>query len=104
MRQVSLPHRRTGVSEGVSKAYASDNETTPRGPRGEDAKIDHWYSDAYLTLEAAYKAQREEGVRRVYPAVVFKVSTAKRRGHPRYCAIPIEPTMEPWAARAYLSK
>ena len=45
------------VSEGVSKAYASDKETTPRGPRGEDAKIDQWYSDAYLTLEAAYKAR-----------------------------------------------
>ena len=53
-----------------------------------------------------YEAHREDEVRRVYPAVVFKVSTAKRRGYPRYCAIPIEPTMEPWAARAlvFLSK
>jgi hypothetical protein len=32
------------VSEGVSKAYASDKETTPRGPRGEDAKTFSHYS------------------------------------------------------------
>jgi hypothetical protein len=32
------------VSKGVSKAYASDKETTPRGPRGEDAKTFSHYS------------------------------------------------------------
>ena len=85
------------VSEGVSKRYASDVRTTPRGPIGTDAKIDVWYPPQFNSVEEAFKAQRDDGVKRVHPAAIFKVSTAKRRGRIRTCAVPLDPTMEPWA-------
>ena len=85
------------VSEAVCRAYASDRRTVARGPRGTDAKIEVWYPPQFTSVEDAFKAQRDDGVKRVYPAVVFTVATAKRRGRPRYCAVPLDPTMEPWA-------
>lgn len=85
------------VSEGVSVAYASDTRTTPRGPVGTDAKIDLWYPEMYQNRDEAFKAQKDDGVKRVYPAAVFTVATAKRRGRLRMVAVPLEPTMEPWA-------
>jgi hypothetical protein len=85
------------VSEGVSRAYKSDTKTTPRGPVGTDAKIDLYYPPEYTSIEEAYKAQEEDGFKRVHPCVVFKVATAKRRGRPRYCSLPLDPKMEPWA-------
>jgi hypothetical protein len=85
------------VSEAVSRAFPSDTETTPRGPVGSDAKIEVYYPPHYRSFDEALRAQRDDGVKRVYPAAIFTVATAKRRGRPRYCAVPIEPKMEPWA-------
>ena len=84
-------------SEVVCKAYASDRRTVARGPVGIDAKIDVYHPERFATVEEAFKEQKKTGVKHVHPAVIFKVKTAKRRGRPRYCAVPIDPEMEPWA-------
>jgi hypothetical protein len=85
------------VSEGVSIACPSDKRTTPRGPVGTDAKVELWFPSQFATEEEAFMAQRDDGVKRVFPAVVFTVSTAKKRGRIRTCAVPLDPKMEPWA-------
>ena len=89
------------VSEGVSRAYPSDHETTPRGPKGTDAKMSLWYSPEFNTQADARRAQKDDGVRRVFPAVVFTVATAKRKGRPRYCAVPIDQKYEPWTMELF---
>ena len=89
------------VSEAVTKTYKGDPYTTPRGPKGIDARMGIWYSPEYNTQADAMKAQKDDKVRRVFPAVVFKVNTAKRRGRPRYCAVPIDPKYEPWAMELF---
>ena len=89
------------VSEAITKTYKGDPYTTPRGPKGSDASTSLWYSPAYNTQADAMRAQKDDGVRRVFPAVVFTVATAKRRGRPRYCAVPIDPKYEPWAMELF---
>jgi hypothetical protein len=70
------------ISEVVSKKCPSDKRTTPRGPRGEDARI-----DVYQAGETKHEA------------VVFTVRTAKRDGLERRVAVPLE--FEPWAKPVY---
>ncbi len=89
------------VSEGVSRAYPSDHETTPRGPKGTDARMSIWYSPEFSSQADARRAQKDDGVRRVFPAVVFTVATAKRKGLPRYCAVPIDSKYEPWTMELF---
>lgn len=89
------------VSEAVTKTYKGDPYTTPRGPKGTDASMNIWYSPEYNTQADAMRAQRDDGVRRLFPVVVFKVATAKRRGRPRYCAVPLDPKYEPWTMELF---
>ena len=85
------------ISEAVSEAYASDTRTTPRGPVGTDVKMDLWFPPEFHSREEAFKAQKDDGIKRVHPISIYTVATAKRRGRPRTVALPLDPTMEPWA-------
>ena len=66
------------ICEVVSEKAPSDLTTTPRGPRGTDARLD------------SYKGEE---------VVVFTVYTAKRGGLKRNVALPI--SYEPWAKPVY---
>jgi hypothetical protein len=60
-----------------------------------------WYSPEFNTQADARRAQKDDGVRRVFPAVVFTVATAKRKGRLRYCVVPIDSKYEPWAMELF---
>lgn len=75
------------VSEAVGRASRSDT-TTAWGPTGDDV--------SFQVYDEANKVE----------AALFNVRTAKNRGKPRICAIPLDPECEPWARQValYFSK
>lgn len=67
------------ISEGISRRAPSDIQTTPRGPKMRDLKIQEDDHGGEVAL--------------------FNVNTAKRGGILRICALPLDPNYEPWTKR-----
>lgn len=67
------------ISEGISRRASSDVKTTPRGPRMRDLEIQEDDNGGEVAL--------------------FNVNTAKRGGILRVCALPLDPSYEPWTKR-----
>jgi len=67
------------ISEGISRRAPSDIQTTPRGPKMRDLEMQEDDHGGEVAL--------------------FSVSTAKRGGILRICAIPLDPSFEPWGKR-----
>lgn len=70
------------ISEVVGRATLGDKETTPRGPKGTDVRLDYF-------IQAPLREK----------AVIFDVHTAKRKGMIRKIGLPTR--YEPWAKPLY---